>query len=449
MSLATLIADYQAKTPRSRALFEEAQRVLPGGNTRTTIFIDPYPFYAARGAGARVWDADGHERLDFNGNYTSLVLGHAPPAVVAAVREAAERGLSFPGPSEAEVRLAEALSRRVPSCERLRFANSGTEATMLAIRGGRAFTGRAKIAKFEGSYHGTHDWVQVSITPPMDGAGSRKRPKAVAAGAGIPPAVLKHVVVLPWNEPEAALRTIERQARDLACVIAEPVQGAGGVIPAADGFLAALREVTARHGILLIFDEVITFRLGPAGAQGLVGVTPDLTTFGKIIGGGLAVGAFGGRADVMAVFDPRGGKPKVAQGGTFNANPVTMAAGLATLEALTPETYAHLDRLGAALRDRVRDLFRKRQVRAQVTGVGSLFCLHWTSKRVVDFRSSRPTDPERPLRTYLGLLNEGIVLSQRGMGATSVPMTDADVDRFVGALARVLDAEAGASAREG
>ncbi|MGH7320841.1 MAG: aspartate aminotransferase family protein [Candidatus Rokuibacteriota bacterium] len=442
MSLASVIADYQAKTPRSRALFEEAQRVLPGGNTRTTIFFDPYPFYAVRGAGPRIWDADGHERLDFNGNYTSLVLGHAPPAVVAVVRELADRGLSFPGPSEHELRLAEALTRRVPSCEQVRFTNSGTEATMLAIRGARAFTGRPKIAKFEGSYHGTHDWVQVSITPPPDGAGSRRRPKPVAAGAGVPPAVLKSVAVLPWNEPDTAIRAIEKQAPDLACVICEPVQGAAGVIPPAEGFLQALREVTARHGIVLIFDEVITFRLGPGGAQALLGVTPDLTTFGKIIGGGLAVGAFGGRREIMAVFDPRGGKPKVAQGGTFNANPLTMAAGLATLEALTADVYAHLDRLGEALREKVRALFRACRLRAQVTGVGSLFCLHWTSKPVVDFRSSRPTDPERPLRTYVGLLNEGVLLSQRGMGAVSVPMGDAEVDRFVDALSRVLDAEA-------
>ncbi|MBI3454171.1 MAG: aspartate aminotransferase family protein [Candidatus Rokubacteria bacterium] len=441
MSLQSLIADYQAKSPRSRALFEEAQRVLPGGNTRTTIFIDPYPFYAVRGSGPRIWDADGHERLDFNGNYTSLILGHAPPAVVAAIQEAAPRGLSFPGPSEHELRLAQALTRRVPSCGQVRFANSGTEATMLAIRGARAFTGRQKIAKFEGSYHGTHDWAQVSITPPVEGAGSRKRPKPVAAGAGVPDAVLKHVVVLPWNEPEAAVKAIDKHARDLACVICEPVQGGAGVIPPADGFLQALREVTARHGIVLVFDEVITFRLGPGGAQGLLGVTPDMTTFGKIIGGGLPVGAFGGRADIMAVFDPRGGKPRVAQGGTFNANPLTMVAGLATLNALTPEAYANLDRLGEALRTKVRQLFRARKVKAQVTGAGSLFCLHWTPKRVVDYRSSRPVDPEQPLRTYIGLLNEGVLLSQRGMGAVSAAMGEAEVDRFVEALGKVLDAD--------
>lgn len=442
MSLETLIADYQAKTVRSRTLFEEAQRVLPGGNTRTTVFVDPYPFYASRGAGCRIWDADGNERLDFNGNYTSLILGHAPPAVVAAVRDVAERGLSFPGPSEHEIRLAQELTQRVPSCEQVRFTNSGTEGTMFAIRAARAFTGRTKIAKFEGSYHGTHDWAQISIAPPLAAAGSRKRPKAVPEGAGIPPALVKHVVVLPWNEPEACLRTIEKHASDLACVICEPMQTAAGVIPAVPGFLPVLREVTARHGIVLILDEVITFRLAPGGMQSLVGVTPDMTTFGKIIGGGLAVGAFGGRADIMAVYDPRGGKPKVSHGGTFNANPVTMAAGLATLHALTPDVYARLDALGKRLRQKVGKLFRARGVKARVTGEGSLFCLHWTPKRVVDYRSSRPTDPQQPLRTYLGLLNEGILLSQRGMGAVSAAMGEAEIDRFVDALGHVLDTEA-------
>jgi glutamate-1-semialdehyde 2,1-aminomutase len=441
MSLETVLADYQAKTTRSRALFEEAQRVLPGGNTRTTVFVDPYPFYVVRGAGSRIWDADGTERLDFNSNYTSLILGHAPADVVAAVREWAERGLSFPGPSEPELRLAQELCRRVPSCAQVRFTNSGTEATMMAIRAARAFTGRAKMAKFEGAYHGGHDWAQISIAPPLDAAGSRKRPKAVPVGAGIPDAVLKQVVVLPWNEPEAALKLIEKHARDLACVITEPMQTAAGMIVAKEGFLQALREATARHEIVLILDEVITFRLAPGGMQSLVGITPDLTTFGKIIGGGLPVGALGGRADIMAVFDPRGGKPRVSHGGTFNSNPVTMAAGLATLKALAPEAYTHLERLGERLRERVRKLLRSRHEKAQITGLGSLFCLHWTPKRIVDYRSSRPLDPDRPVRTYIGLLNEGILLTQRGMGAVSVPMGDAEIERFVAALGRVLDGE--------
>jgi glutamate-1-semialdehyde 2,1-aminomutase len=438
MSYEQEVREYTARTGRSRALFEESLGVMPGGNSRTTTFFDPYPFYLQRGEGARVWDADGVERLDFNGNYTSLILGHAPPAVIKAVQQAAESGLSFPGPSESEVRLAQILTGRVPSLEQLRFTNSGTEATMNAVRLARAFTGRPRIAKFEGAFHGTHDWVMVSVTHDPAAAGSARRPRSVAWSAGLPPAVLKHVLVLPWNDPEACERLIEREAASLAAVLVDPLLGIGGVLPPVDGFLERLRAVTERHGIVLIFDEVISLRVAPGGAQERFGVRPDLTTLGKIIGGGLPVGAFGGRADIMAAYDPRRGGARISHGGTFNANPVTMAAGIATMTALTDEAYARLDALGDRLRGGVTRLLEAIRQPGQVTGVGSLFCLHWTPARLRDYRSSRPRDPEAPLRVFMGLLNEGIVLSQRGMGACSLAMTEADIDRFVNALARVI-----------
>ena len=337
MTLETTIRDYQAKTPRSRQLFEDALRVMPGGNSRTTTFFDPYPFYIARGAGARIWDADGNERLDFNGNYTSLILGHANPAVVQAIQDAAVHGMSFPGPSEHEIRLAEILTRRIPTMEVVRFANSGTEATMHAIRVARAFTGKSKIAKFEGAYHGTHDWVLVSVSTEEGQGGSRKRPKSVAWSAGVPAAVMKHVVVLPWNDLDACVKILEKEAGDLAALIIDPMLANAGMIPVAEGFLEGLRAATAKLGILLIFDEVISFRVATGGAQQRFGIRPDLTTLGKIIGGGLAVGAFGGRAEVMNYYDPRGGKGRINHGGTFNANPLTMAGGVATMEQLTPE----------------------------------------------------------------------------------------------------------------
>jgi glutamate-1-semialdehyde 2,1-aminomutase len=434
--------EYLTKTARSRALHEEALAVMPGGNSRTTTFFDPYPFYAQRGQGAYVWDVDGVARVDFNGNYTSLILGHAHPDVVQAVQEAAAQGVSFPAPTEAEVRLAELLTRRVPSMERVRFTNSGTEATMNAVRLARAVTGRPKIAKFEGAYHGTHDWVLVSVTPEARAAGSRRRPKPVPWSAGLPPAVLKHVVVLPWNDPDACERILEREARHLACVLVDPLLGIGGIIPPAEGFLPRLRELTERHGILLVFDEVISFRVAPGGAQERFGVRPDLTTLGKIIGGGLPVGAFGGRADLMAAYDPRRAGARIPHGGTFNANPLTMAAGLATLKRLTPEAYARLDALGDRLRNGVSRLLASTRRRGQVSGVGSLFCLHWTSAPLTDYRSSRPRDPAMPGRIFLALLNEGIVLSPRGLGACSLAMTEEEIDRFVNALARVLARDA-------
>ena len=438
MTLRTELDDYAAKTPRSRLLFEDALRVMPGGNSRTTTFFDPYPFYISQGIGARVRDADGVDRLDLNGNYTSLVLGHANPAVVEAITEAATRGMSFPGPTDHEVRLAEAITARIPAMDVVRFTNSGTEATMHAVRVARAHTGRAKIAKFEGAYHGTHDWALVSVAPPAGAGGSRKRPKAVASSAGVPPAVLKHVVVLPWNDADACAAIIEKHAADLAAVLVDPLFANAGMIPPREGFLERLREVTARLGVLLIFDEVISFRIAPGGAQDTYGIRPDLTTLGKIIGGGLAVGAFGGRADVMGGYDPRGGKSRVIHGGTFNANPLTMAGGVATLRQLTPEAYARLDALGERLRDGVARAMRKLRYPGQVTGVGSLFWIHHTKRRLVDFRSTRPDDPEAPLRTFMGLVNEGYLVSQRGLGACSLAMTEADVDGFAEALGRVL-----------
>lgn len=437
------LGEYVSKTGRSRVLHEEALAVMPGGNSRTTTFFDPYPFYIQRGKGAHIWDADGTDRLDFNGNYTSLILGHAPPEVVKAVQEVAEHGLSFPGPTEHEIRLAELLTRRVPSLETMRFTNSGTEATMNAVRVARAFTGRPKIAKFEGAYHGTHDWVMVSVAPDPKAGGSRAHPKPVASSAGVPSAALKNVVVLPWNDADACERIIDREAANLAAVLVDPLLGIGGILPPVAGFLPRLRTITERHQIMLIFDEVISFRVAPGGAQELFGVRPDLTTLGKIIGGGLPVGAFGGRADIMAAYDPRQGGARIMHGGTFNANPVTMAAGVATLGALAPDAYARLAALGDRLRGGVSRLLAATHQRGQVSGVGSLFCLHWTSTRLTDYRSSRPKNPETPMRVFQGLLNEGILLTQRGMGACSLAMAEEDIDRFINALARVTARQQG------
>jgi glutamate-1-semialdehyde 2,1-aminomutase len=438
MSVEKEESEYAARTARSRELYERALAVMPGGNSRTTTFFDPYPFYIQRGQGAHVWDVDGADRLDFNGNYTSLILGHAPPEVVKAVQEVLLGGLSFPGPTEHEIRLAEMLMRRVPSLESVRFTNSGTEATMNAVRLARAFTGRVKIAKFEGAFHGTHDSVMVSVTPDPRTAGSRKRPKPIAWSEGIPPAVVKNVVVLPWNDADACEAILEKEGSSIAAVLVDPLLGIGGIVPPVEGFFQRLRDVTARHGMLLIFDEVISFRIAWGGAQERFGVRPDLTTFGKIIGGGLPVGAFGGRRDIMECYDPRRGGARISHGGTFNANPITMAAGAATLDALTPEAYERLDALGDRLRSGVTRLLESTRHRGQVSGVGSLFCLHWTTEPLTDYRSTRPKDPLAPMRVFLGLLNEGILLSQRGLGACSLAMEDGDVDRFVNAIARVL-----------
>jgi glutamate-1-semialdehyde 2,1-aminomutase len=423
ISQSTVVERYHAATPRSLELHERAARALPGGNTRTTLFMQPYPFYFDYGSGCRVYDVDGNERLDFLNNYTSLILGHAHPQVVAAVQRQIARGASAAAPSELEIALAEAIERRLPSVDLLRFTNSGTEATMLALRAARAYTGREKIGKFVGSYHGSHDYAAVDL--------------AATEHPGIPAAVADSLVALPFNDGAAVERIVEAHRHELAALIVEPVMGASGVIAAQPGFLELLRAVTERHGIVLIFDEVIAFRLGYGGAQGYFGVQPDLTTLGKIIGGGLPVGALGGREAIMACFDPR--RPgHIGHGGTFNGNPMTMAAGLATLEQLTPAVFERLEALTIELKQKLCALFDTLGVPAQVNQIGSLFNIHFASTPVTDYAALCASDREQIARLHLALLNHGVVLAGRGMGCLSVPIGSAEIDAFVEAARLAL-----------
>jgi len=420
VSLDVAIADYVELNPRSRAHFERAVGALAGGTTRTTVFFEPYPPVLVRGEGCWVVDLDGNRRLDFLNNYTSLILGHADPGVVAAVTEQAQRGTAFAAPTENELRLAELICMRVPSVERLRFANSGTEATLFAMRLARAFTGRDKVLVMEGGYHGTHDYA------------------AFTSSAGIPQVVRGTMVSAPFNDLAAVSRVVDEAGADLAAIIVEPVLGAAGVLPAKPEFLRGLRDLATANGSLLIFDEVISLRVAPGGAQQVYGVRPDLTTMGKIIGGGFPVAAFGGRADVMALLDPRGSGPAIPHGGTFNGNPVGTIAGIVTLEALTPEVYARLNALGERLRSRLTALFERLDVAVQVTGIGSLFNVHFTADEIVDYKSARAGANEASRAAVLALMNAGCFLAPRGMGSISTPMTEADVDGLVNAFERVL-----------
>jgi glutamate-1-semialdehyde 2,1-aminomutase len=404
---------YLASTPRSRAYYERATDALVGGTTRTTVYMEPYPPCLVRGQGSSVWDLDGNERTDLLNNYTALILGHADPEVVAAAQRAVDEGSAFAAPTQHELRLAELIKARLPSVERLRFTSSGTEATMFAMRIARAVTGRPMIAKMEGGYHGTHDYA------------------AAPSGVGIPEAVRELVLDLPFNDADEAERRLEPHKDRVAAVIVEPILGSGGVIPAERTFLRRLRELTTAWGMLLIFDEVISFRVGPGGAQAEYRIRPDLTTLGKIIGGGFPVAAVGGRADVMAVLDQRRDADYVAHGGTYNGNPVGTAAGVATLERLTPDVYERLNGLGDRVRVGLEDLFERKGVPAHVTGVGSLFNIHAAG------------DSGYLKELVLGLLTEGYWLAPRGMGCTSTPMTEATVDGFLEASEKVVDALSG------
>src|SRR5436190_9924794 len=409
----SLVDDYLARTPRSRALFERATASLPGGSTRTTVYSAPYPPYAVLGAGLTFTDVDGNAYRDFLGNYTSLILGHAHPAVVAAVEAQVRRGSAFGAPTETEIELAEELRRRLPSIDHLRFTSSGTEATMFAIRAARAFTGRPLIAKFDHSYHGTHDLV-------------------MAATPGVPDAIAGLIVELPWGDRDGIEAGLRGRENELAAVIIEPVQGAGGVRAPEPGFLGFLRDLCDRIGALLIFDEIISFRIAEGGAQEVHGVRPDLTTLGKIIAGGYPLAAFGGRADVMAIFDARQ-RRAVSHGGTFNGNPIAAAAGLATLRELTPDACARLGALGTRLTERLRDRIVADGLDAHVVNVGSLFQV-FRGEAGAAFAAGAG----QPSQLFLGLLLEGFYLAPRGMGAIPTVATEQDVDDLADAIGRVL-----------
>jgi glutamate-1-semialdehyde 2,1-aminomutase len=423
----------------SQKLYDRAVRSLPGGNTRTTVFMKPYPIYAARGEGCRVFDVDGNGFIDCINNFTSLIHGHAHPVLIEAATRQLALGSAFGMPTESEVELAELIASRLSSVDQVRFTNSGTEAVMMGLKAARAFTGRPKIAKCEGAYHGSYDYAEVSLDPTPDIWG-RNAPVSVAYAKGTPEKVLSDVVAIPFNDPEAAVSLIREHGAELACVLVDPMPNRAGLAPADKAYLEALRQVTREVGALLIFDEVITFRVGYCGAQGVWGIDPDLTTLGKIIGGGFPVGAVGGRKDVMAVFDPRSGKPALPHGGTFSANPVTMRAGLASMELLDQAAFARLDEIGSAVRSGIDDGFRRHGVAGGTVGLGSLLKVHFADRPVRDYRSAYLTDAEasRQAAFHRALINRGVLSAPNGLMALSTPMTDADIDAIVNAASAVL-----------
>ncbi len=438
MSASPITDRYVARTPKSAALNEAAKRSMPGGDTRSTAWFTPYPPFVAEGSGPYFTDVDGNRYVELLNNYTSLIHGHAHPAVVEAIREQLGRGASFAAPHEHTLRLSQMLCERVDSIERVRFANSGTEAVMMAVRVARAFTGRPLIAKAEGGYHGTWDDVQLSVAPPLDKAGPAERPTPVPDSPGLSPGVNQSTVMIPYNDLEGARAILEPVADRLAAVVVEVMQGAGGMVPAEQDYVDGLRELTRETGALLIFDEVITFRLTPGGAQALYGVTPDLTAIGKIIGGGLAVGAFGGRADVMAVCDPsRSGA--IPHYGTFNGNPATMAGGIAALELLPPSEYDRINGLGDRLREGINALGTELGLAVTATGIGSLLNIHLTDGPIRCYRDhAGRVAKEQASLLHMAMLNEGLFMARRGLMSTSTPMDEALADEVLDGIRRAV-----------
>ena len=431
-----IAAKYIARTQGSRAAHAKALKRLPGGINRNITHFSPYPLFVAEGQGQYLHDVDGNRYVDMIGNYTSMIFGHAHAETVDAAVQALERGSGWAAASPMEYDLAEMIGERIPSMKQTRFTSSGTEATMMAIRAARAATGRSLIAKFEGGYHGQHDYAVVSLAPDLVSAGTRHKPEAVAP-RGVPVGVRESVIVLPFNDPDAVQELLAQHAQDLAGVIVEPIMGVAGMIEPQPGFLARLRELTRQHGIVLIFDEVISFRVRYGGAQELYGVGPDLTTLGKIIGGGLPIGALGGDPEIMGVFDPTQSNP-VMLSGTFHANPVSLAAGVATLRAFDKSTVEALNSTSTSLFARMRRLIENSPQPLRLNCVGSLFNLHFTDTPVVDYRSAVLADKELLGWLQLALLNRGFLVAPRGLGCLSVPMIEADLDRFLTALEEAL-----------
>jgi len=422
-------------TKKSEELFERAERVIPGGvNSPVRAFraVGRTPLFIREAAGSNIADADGNTYTDYVGSWGPMILGHAHPAVIEAIRKAAERGTSYGAPTEIEIELAEEIISAYPSIESVRLTSSGTEATMTALRLARGFTGRDRILKFEGCYHGHSDSLLVK-------AGSGLATFGSPDSAGVPADFARNTIVISYNDVEALRKTFEEQGSEIACVIVEPVAGNMGCVPPREGFLETLGEVTASNGSLLIFDEVITgFRLAYGGAQELYGIKPDLTCLGKVIGGGLPVGAFGGRRDVMDRIAPLG---SVYQAGTLSGNPLAVTAGLTMLKLLKDfSPYEELERRSARLEQGLREAANEAGVQSTINRVGSMMTAFFTDAPVTDWPGAKKSNTDRYARFFRAMLEEGIYLapSQFECAFVSLAHTDEVIERTIEAARRAM-----------
>jgi glutamate-1-semialdehyde 2,1-aminomutase len=428
---------YGFDTSRSRALSERLQRSLPGGDTRSITYYAPYPLAIARGSGYRLWDIDGNDFIDLLNNYTALYHGHAHPAIVEAIGKQAGLGTCFPAPNELQAELAERICSRFDSIDRVRFTNSGSEADMMAIRAARAFTGRDEIVKVDGGYHGLWEQVPMSwgVQHGRVGAGEGGDPGEIWDIA-IPKAVQELVHMFDYNDIDQLEAIMTERSGRIAAVIFEPVLGEG-VVVGEPSFFTRARELCDQHGALLILDEVITARLHPGGYQAVLGVRPDLTVLGKGFGGGVPSAGFGGRAEVMDILNPR--RPgTLSHAGTFNGNPLAMAAGCASLDLLTPSEIDRINGLGALLADGLRETLRANELAGRITSAGSLVHVHFdTGEEIRSFRDVN-LHSEMLVRLHGAALEEGVYIAPRGTLNTSTAMDGSVIEEAVARLGRAM-----------
>jgi glutamate-1-semialdehyde 2,1-aminomutase len=437
------IAEYKAKTKKSAEWFEVASKHLPGGVTGNVKFYPPYPVYLKKAKGSHVWDLDGNDYIDYMLCFGPLILGHAHPKVIDAVRKQLDRDGTqiFGAPHELEARMAERLKKIFPFADAVRFTNSGLEATLHALRVAKGAKKRSRIAKFEGAYHGCYDEVLVSLTPSEDSAGPRASPQTVSGSYGTSGAVIDNVQVLPYNDIENTVRILKAHKNDLAALIMEPVQR-GFVVPDME-FLKIVRETTRELGIILIFDEVMSgFRMEKyGGATTAYGIEPDMICLGKIIGGGFPCGAFMGRRDIMDMVNPvtRAKNERVFHGGTFNGHPTILAAGMATLDVLEePKTYPYLNKVSDRLRDGFNDLFGRMGFEAKAVGPGSTFNLVFTKGKVADYRDAAKCDSKLRQRLDFGMLARGLHFHPDKPFYTCTEHSEKDVDQTLKVAEEVL-----------
>ena len=423
------ITKFKSNSQNSQNFQKQAEKYLPGGSSRGTAFFEPYPTYFNRGLGKYVYDVDENKYLDYMINATSMILGHSHPKVVKAIQNQTIQGTAFSGPTESQIELAKILCNNIPSIDLIRFTNSGTEATMMAIRAARAFTKKSKLVKVEGGYHGSHEFVSISVYPKKSDLRTSNI-KSILEYPGQPKSLKNDVLVIPYNNISESEKILSENRKEIACLIIEPVVSQFGYLPGKIEYLKAIREITKKLDIILIFDEIQSFRLSKSGAQGVMNISPDLTTFGKVIGGGTPIGAFGGSKKIMSQFNPTSDS-FIQHSGTFNANPISMVAGKTVLENLTESDYSRMNRLGEKLRNNLSDLFDELNIGAKITGIGSLFGVHFTNDEITDYSSVINSNVEINKYFFMSLLNQGILLQSKFYGALNVLSDESDINTLI------------------